>query len=136
MNICMPRQLLDSLTREFVGAGEECIDTNVRPDQPKKRIFSLAQRAYTTALDVQPSGPRIHPPNTSLANSAHTSAFSLTAGLVPVRHLAPSDIYANPRRTAEESLRPRLTKNHTETDLQARLYDYSGMEISFDAIDD
>jgi hypothetical protein len=71
---------------------------------PKKHIFSLTQHAYTTVSDVQPSGPRIHSPNTNI-NLAHTPAFPLTVGLAPVRHIAPSDIHANPRRTAEESLK-------------------------------
>ncbi|KAJ7884857.1 hypothetical protein B0H14DRAFT_3740957 [Mycena olivaceomarginata] len=75
--------------------------------EPKKRIFSLAQRAYSAAPDVHPSGPRIHPPNTNPVNPAQISAFPPTATLSPSRHLDPSDICANPRRTAEESLRPK-----------------------------
>jgi hypothetical protein len=81
------------------------IATNLQPDQPKKHIFSLAQRAYTTVSDVQPSGPHIHWPNTNISNLAHTPAFPLIVGLAPVRHIAPSDIHANPCRTAEESLK-------------------------------
>ncbi|KAJ7681704.1 hypothetical protein B0H14DRAFT_3535553 [Mycena olivaceomarginata] len=60
-------------------------------------------------------GPVIYSHSRSPTTIAQTSAYPPTASGAPSRHLGLSDICANPRRTAEESLRPKATARQGRT---------------------